>query len=132
MIIAVFFGIVVSLVFAGILYNQRKQLIALNKQLKTVAKSQEQHKNEQSALVHADLIFAKQLTEINRQLVSMDNQLQSLGNKRDNDGGYQHALRILQMGGDKEEIMKSCHLSNAEAELLINLNAYSAVMKTTS
>jgi hypothetical protein len=34
------------------------------------------------------------------------------------------------MGGSKEEIINSCHLSHAEAELLMNLNAYRAVIKT--
>jgi hypothetical protein len=61
----------------------------------------------------------------------MDNQLQDLENKRDNDGGYQHALRILEMGGDRDEIVTSCHLSNAEAELLMNLQAYRSALKTT-
>lgn len=81
-------------------------------------------------MVNADLVFAKKLAEINKQLVSMDNQLQSLETKRDNDGGYQHALKILEMGGNKDEIISSCHLSNAEAELLMNLHAYRAVIKT--
>jgi len=73
-------------------------------------------------------VFAKQLAEINRHLISIENQLQSQANQRHNDGGYQHALRILEMGGDKSEIVDSCHLSNAEAELLMNLNAYRKVI----
>ena len=75
--------------------------------------------------------FARELQDINQQLISMDNHLQDLENKRDNDGGYQHALRILEMGGNKEEIVNSCHLSNAEADLLMNLQAYRSAMKST-
>ena len=81
-------------------------------------------------LIHADLLFSKQLKEINAQLVSMDTQIQNLENKRENDGGYRHALRILEMGGDRDEIIASCHLSPAEADLLMNLQAYRTAMKT--
>lgn len=98
-------------------------------QLLQVNKQWQQYQTEQTTLVNADLVFAKQLAEINRQLISMDHQLQELSNKRDNDGAYQHALRILQMGGEKQEIIDSCHLSNAEAELLINLQAYRQAMR---
>ena len=85
---------------------------------------------ENKALINADLIFSRQLADFNQQLVSMEHQIQGLENQRANDGGYQHALRILAMGGDKEEIMKSCHLSNAEAELMINLHAYQTAIST--
>ncbi|MFC3907976.1 DUF2802 domain-containing protein [Legionella dresdenensis] len=129
MIIAVFCSIVASLVLSYAFFYQRKQISELASKLGELGKSQKQYEMEQSALVHADLIFSKQLNEINRQLISMDNQLQSLENKRQNDGGYQHAIRILEMGGTKEEIMESCHLSNAEAELIMNLNAYQLVLK---
>jgi hypothetical protein len=54
-----------------------------------------------------------------------------LENKRDNDGGYRHALRILEMGGNRDEIVESCHLSLAEADLLMNLQAYRTAMKTS-
>lgn len=57
-------------------------------------------------LIHADLLFSKQLKEINTQLISMDNQIQDLENKRDNDGGYRHALRILEMGGIEMKLSK--------------------------
>lgn len=88
-----------------------------------------QHAKEQNILVNADLSFSKQMSEFNRHLISLESELQGMVTKRDNDGGYQHALRILAMGGDKSEIMENCHLSNAEAELLMNLNAYRAAIK---
>lgn len=115
---------------AYVIYHQRQQLLGVEKRLHALSQAMAQHQLEQSAVVNADLVFAKKLAEINNQLVSMDNQLQSLETKRDNDGGYQHALKILEMGGNKDEIISSCHLSNAEAELLMNLHAYRAVIKT--
>jgi len=94
-------------------------------------KASQQILQDHPMLINADLIFSRQLAEINRQLISMDNQLQNLENQRDNDGGYQHALKILEMGGNREEIVGSCHLSSAEADLLMNLQAYRSAMKAT-
>ncbi|KTD51184.1 DUF2802 domain-containing protein [Legionella quateirensis] len=123
---------VLILMFIGhYLLNQRKQLIALKEQLGVLEKTSEQISRDHPVLINADLLFSKQLKEINEQLISMDNQLQNLENIRDNDGGYQHALRILEMGGNQEEIVNSCHLSNAEAELLMNLQAYRAAIRAT-
>lgn len=124
-------GLVVGMILLSLILHYRKHLAELKQQLKVLSDEMKQYQHNYTLLVNADLLFAKQLTEVNRQFVSMDNQLQALENKRDNDGGYQHALRILEMGGDKEEIIGSCHLSNAEAELLMNLNAYRTVIKTT-
>jgi hypothetical protein len=110
------------------LFTQYNQLISLKNQLDALEQSTNEIVKDHPVLIHADLVFAEQIRDITRQLVSMDNQLQGLENKRDNDGGYQHALRILEMGGDRNEIVESCHLSNAEAELLMNLQAYRAAM----
>lgn len=124
-------GVLVSLIiFLKIIRSYRRTLVSLSEQVKSLKNEMYEDQQEHKLLVNADLVFAKQIAEINRQLISMDNQLQSLENKRDNDGGYQHALHILEMGGSKEEIMSSCHLSHAEAELLINLNAYRTVIKS--
>jgi chromosome segregation ATPase len=79
---------------------------------------------EVRSLLSADIVFGKGIKELNEQITSLDKKIEQLENHQPNDGGYQHALRILEMGGNKEEIIKSCHLTNAEAELLMNLNAY--------
>lgn len=110
------------------LFTQYNQLISLKNQLEALEQSTNQIMKDHPVLIHADLVFAEQIRDITRQLVSMDNQIQGLENKRDNDGGYQHALRILEMGGNRDEIVESCHLSNAEAELLMNLQAYRSAM----
>lgn len=122
-------NVIIFLFIGNYLLNQRKHLSSLQEQCQSLDKKTDQINKDHPVLIHADLLFAKQFSAINAQLVSMDNQLQDLENKRDNDGGYQHALRILEMGGNKEEIITSCHLSNAEAELLMNLQAYRSAMK---
>lgn len=109
--------------------TQRKKLVRLQDKYTNIDKKMVQLLKDYHLLVNADLLFARQLREVNAQLVSMDNQLQALENQRENDGGYQHALRILEMGGDKKEIIESCHLSNAEAELLVSLEAYRSALK---
>lgn len=126
-LLALFSG---AFVYIGhLFYNQRKHNQLLCEQLDSMQKALNDVMKDHPVLINADLFFSRQLREINAQLVSMDNQLQQLENKRDNDGGYQHALRILEMGGDRAEIVENCHLSNAEAELLMNLQAYRAAMK---
>lgn len=110
------------------LYLQNKKCSRLEEALASMSKISAEIARDHTALVTADLVFARQLKEITKQLTGMDNQLQGLANKRENDGGYQHALRILQMGGDRNEIISSCHLSPAEADLLMNLHAYSSAI----
>lgn len=121
--------IILFMIMGNFLYAQRKQIHILDEKLTSLTQITDQIGRDHPVLVNADLFFSKQLREINKQLVSMDNQIQNLENIRENDGGYQHALRILEMGGDKEEIINSCHLSNAEAELLMNLQAYRSAIK---
>ncbi len=128
--IILFFNVVIFLCIGNFLFSHRKQLITLREKMGSLEQSMEQVVKDHPVLVNADLLFAKQLREINAQLISMDNQLQDLENKRDNDGGYQHALRILEMGGDRDEIISSCRLSSAEADLLMNLQAYRSAIKT--
>ncbi|CDZ78570.1 hypothetical protein BN59_02880 [Legionella massiliensis] len=130
MIIVLSSGIVVAIIVVKTMNYYRRSLADLNQKIKALKSEMQEDQLRHKLLVNADLGFAKQIAEINRQLISMDNQLQALENKRDNDGGYQHALKILEMGGSKEEIINSCHLSQAEAELLLNLHAYQAVIKT--
>jgi len=124
-------NVILFLFVGNYILNQRKQLIEMEDKIDNLERSKNQIIKDHPVLINADLLFAKQLNEINKQLISMDNQIQELENKRDNDGGYQHALRILEMGGDRDEIISSCHLSNAEAELLMNLQAYRSAMKVT-
>ncbi len=123
-------NVVFFVLIGNFLWAQYKKIMSLQERLDNLAKSIEQIVKDHPVLIHADLLFSKQLKEINTQLTSMDNQLQGLENKRENDGGYQHAMKILEMGGNREEIVESCHLSHAEAEFLMNLQAYRAAMKT--
>ncbi len=124
-------NVIIFLFIGNFLLNQRKQILRLEEQCQTLEKTIEHIIKDHPILINADLVFARQLREVNSQLISMDTQLQDLENKRDNDGGYQHALHILEMGGNRDEIIESCHLSHAEAELLMNLQAYRSAIKAT-
>jgi len=120
----------IALLFLGnFLFKHYKLNAKQQDQIKDLEAAVQSINKDHPILIKADLFFSRQLREINSQLISMDNQLQGLENIRENDGGYQHALRILEMGGNKDEIVESCHLSNAEAELLMNLHAYRSAMK---
>jgi len=121
----------IFVLFAGYaLLSQRRKINILKEHGDALSKQMDQINKDYPLLVNADLVFSRQLREVNKQLISIDNQLQELENKRDNDGGYQHALRILEMGGNRDEIVNSCHLSSAEAELLMNLQAYRSAIKS--
>lgn len=117
------------LILGGLFYAFYQRVIQQEERYSSLEKTVAQLFKDHPVLIHADLIFSRQLKDINSQLISMDHQLQSLENQRANDGGYQHALRILEMGGSKEEIVTSCHLSNAEADLFMNLHAYRSAIK---
>ena len=122
-------NVILFLVMGNFLLAQRKYSHRLEEQYQELKTSIEQTLKDHPVLIKADLSFSRQLREINSQLISMDTQMQDLENVRDNDGGYQHALRILEMGGNREEIINSCHLSPAAAELLMNLQAYRSAIK---
>lgn len=124
------FNVVLFVLVGNFLWSLHKKIQGLTERLESLTKSTEQIAKDHPVLVHADILFSKQLKEINTQMVSIENQVQALENKRDNDGGYQHAMKILEMGGNREEIVDSCHLSPAEAEFLMNLQAYRSAMKT--
>ena len=116
------------ILFTSMCWRLKKQVRALNKKVESNQETLRQFEQEKQTLLNADLRFNQQLKDIHQQILSLDKQIQANNNIRDNDGGYQHALKILSMGGTKEEIVASCHLSNAEAELLMNLDAYRTAM----
>lgn len=45
------------------------------------------------------------------------------------DEKYRYALKLLQMGMDLDEVMKTCGIGHAEAELIQNLEGYQRVAK---
>lgn len=130
--ITLVFLITACVFLSNLVLRQHQQISLIKEQSTGLEKAISELATCQPSLINADLHISRKLREVNAQLVSMDNQLQNLENKRDNDGGYQHALRILEMGGSREEIVESCHLSSAEADLLMNLQAYRSAMKPSS
>ena len=100
---------------------------SLNRQSEIQEKRLQLIEKESQALLHADIIFGKSLSELDNLLKQIDNRQEMLENQRNNDSAYQHALRILQMGGGVEEIIEDCNLSQAEADLLANIHAYHTV-----
>lgn len=114
----------ITLGLALVMYKQLRYANRQQQQLRlcetALADIHVQHKG----MLKADIQFSQQLQALDKQLLSLSVQLQQLENKRDNDGGYHHALRILEMGGTRDEIIEGCHLSNAQADLLMNLHAY--------
>ena len=84
---------------------------------------------EFKALLNADIVFGKSLSILKEQLNAIDDRQAYIENRRSNDGGYQYALKLLALGSSVDEIIESCSLSPAEAELIANLEAYRAIKK---
>ena len=84
-------------------------------------------KNDKNQLIKADIVFEKLTHDLKEQLLAVDDRVEQLENQRNNDGGYQQALKMLQMGANKDDIINTCNLSHAEAELLMNLFAYQSL-----
>lgn len=128
MIASLLFTTFIAVACAYVGLGAFKRLNAMNKDLKQDVKRLEEHLNAKQqaldTLLKADLKFQRQIHELDKQLLSLSTQIQGLATKRENDGGYHHALRILEMGGTREEIIQSCHLTNAQADLFMNLHAY--------
>lgn len=122
---------VVACLFAGggflvtFLKRQKELMTLQQKQLDVLMQ-------DQKALLAADILFSDKLKGFLGQLKQLDNRLECLEQTREKDGGYQYALKLLQSGSSKEEIIGACHLSHAEAELLSNLNAYKKLKGVTS
>lgn len=113
-----------NIILAIVVNLQLKQGRELKEKIALLESTIQPIMQAQQVMMKADIDIERQIQDILKQIVSMDKQVQNLENMRHNDGGYQHALHILQMGGTKEEIIHSCHLTNAEAELLMNLHSY--------
>ncbi len=82
---------IIFLLLGNYLLNQRKNINKLQNKIDSLEKLATQVVKDHPMLINADLLFAKQLNEINQQLISIETQLQELENIRHNDGSYQHA-----------------------------------------
>lgn len=105
--------------------------VSLNRSVKEHEKKIHFLEQETQALLHADILFGKGLKELSQLIAQLDDRQEMIENQRNNDSAYQHALRILQMGGGVEDIIQDCHLSQAEADLLANIHAYHTVNNST-
>lgn len=117
----------------GYLLREHIKIVTdLSRRIEIFEKTIAAFKKDQRFLLNADMDLEKRLNEANRQLLNLDKHIQQLNNTRSNDGGYHHALKILSMGGSKEEVMDSCHISRAEADLLLNLHTYRLALDKTN
>lgn len=121
-IISFFF--VISIILSVFIVYQYQKFKALNLKLAYLAKKNSSFEQEIKALLNADIVFGRSVSSLKDQLNSLDDRQARVENRRNNDGGYQHALKLLSLGSSIDEIIKDCNISPAEAELLANLQAY--------
>ena len=113
-----------SIVCLAFFVYQYKKNALLTRELKSIHIKHKALENEMKALLRADIIFGQCVTRLKEQLFALDDKQSMLETRRNNEGGYQHALKLLEMGSSIEDIIKDCNLTPAEAELLSNLQAY--------
>lgn len=114
----------VSVVFAVVAAYLYKKLKIIEKQMQIVVSKNESIEREIRALLRADIIFGQSLSQLKKHLLALDDKQTMFESRRSNDGCYQHALKLLEMGTPVEQVIQDCNLTHAEAELLANLQAY--------
>ena len=108
----------------GLFFYQFKKNKALEKEISHILLKYKTLESETKALLRADIIFGQCVNKLKKQLCALDDKQALFESRRSNDGGYQHALKLLEMGSSIEDIIRDCNLTPAEAELLANLQAY--------
>lgn len=72
----------------------------------------------------ADLQLGKSIAELVELVKKLENRQDKIEMKLMNQSGYNQGIKILEMGGGMSDIIDTCHLTKAEAELLCNLHDY--------
>ena len=123
-LIMMIFFFIFSFVSIGLYAYQNKKNRCLEKEINAILSKYKTMESEMKALLRADIIFGQCVSKLKKQLCALDDKQTLFESRRSNDGGYQHALKLLEMGGSIEEVIRDCNLTPAEAELLANLQAY--------
>jgi hypothetical protein len=74
-------------------------------------------------------VLDKKFNRLFAQIEALDSKQESLELDVKKDSAYHQAIKMLELGENSEEVMKSCHLTKAEVDLLSNLNGYQALMQ---
>ena len=84
------------------------------------------------SLQTADIRFSRKVDELQQEaeqmsVSSMDPS--DLGQEISKNETYRYALKLLQMGMNLEDVMETCKIGHAEADLLQNLEGYQKISK---
>lgn len=123
-LMSMIFFFIISVGLAILVTYQYQKYRDIEKKMAYLAKKNFAFEQEIKALLNADIAFGRSIAFFKEQINALDDRQAQIENRRSNDGGYQHALKLLGMGSSVEEIIHDCNLSPAEAELLANLQAY--------
>lgn len=124
MFYSVLFFFAISLFLAVFSAYQYKKYQLIEKHIEELRSKNKAMERELRALLRADIIFGQSVSHLKKQLLALDDKQTMFESRRSNDGGYQHALKLLEMGSSIEQIIQDCNLTHAEADLLANLQAY--------
>ncbi len=72
-------------------------------------------------LIKADIDIAQRLRTLERNLQSVQDCQDKLESTVSQESGYQQAIKMFEMGATVKDVVQTCHLARAEAELLQNI-----------
>jgi len=125
LVLSICFFISVINFLAIMLIQQRSQKIAarLDRQSEKfipIIRNLEAERQQIDAILKRNEYFASEIEKINKNHTYLQNSVSA-------PSAYKQALKMVSMGADTEEVMTSCDLGRAEAELLTNLQGYRKV-----
>ena len=99
------------------------KLLTLHASVSHIKNHLDNHYQHIRLLRKADLNVTKKLAALEN--LTADLQNAQLDLKTDhNQSAYQQAMKMVEMGAGVDDVASTCHLGNAEAELLMNLQHY--------
>ncbi len=112
--------IAVGLIFFSVMhFRLRKNLFSL---IDIVSQLQQ----ETRILRQADLTFGVRSDNIENEFLQLKKQVDVREKQDAIPSAYTQAMKMVEMGANMKDITQTCHLSSAEAKLLLNIKSFAA------
>ena len=127
MILSLF--VIANLAVTFYIYQTVVRLVKLNHQyqsrLRDISK-------QTKVLMDADQFFKITHQKFQSSLDSLESRIESMEQGQRHKGAYHQASKMVEMGAKPTEVVSTCKISKAEANLLANLNAYKSILRKNS
>lgn len=100
------------------------QVQNLEAKLSVVFDRFEQQKSEVETILRHQQANLSHFEKLDQTIEAFKKELDIQRHKQDHNSSYKQALKMVEMGASLDEIVSTCSLTRAEAQLLINLRGY--------